>query len=72
MDSAGIIPEEDLQDKPETSLATQAPAPISEEGEERLTVFQDFLEGLDLGEEDSEENSEDEDSEENDEEEQED
>jgi uncharacterized protein len=52
MDSAGIIPEEDLQEEPsagETSAATSGPP---EEGEDRLSVFQDFLEKLDLDNED--------------------
>ncbi|HMN15716.1 MAG TPA: DUF151 domain-containing protein, partial [Bellilinea sp.] len=47
MDSAGITPEEDLQDqKPEA--ASQPDETESEDGDERLSVFQDFLEGLDL------------------------
>ena len=53
MDSSGIIPEEDLQDKPgapQTGPAAAAPAPAdAETSEDRLSVFQDFLEGLDLG-----------------------
>jgi uncharacterized protein len=52
MDSAGIIPEEDLQ---EEAAGTDQPAvetEASEEGDERLSVFQDFLEKLDLDNED--------------------
>jgi bifunctional DNase/RNase len=53
MDSAGITPEEDLQDqKPEA--ASQPDETESEDGDERLSVFQDFLEGLDLDDIDSE------------------
>jgi bifunctional DNase/RNase len=47
MDSAGIIPEEDLQEQPpEDSQAAEAPE--VEASDDRLSVFQDFLEGLDL------------------------
>jgi hypothetical protein len=48
MDAAGIIPEEDLQEtdqlKPEKKAESEP-----EPGEERLSVFEDFLEKLDLG-----------------------
>jgi len=47
MDSAGITPEQDM---PEISpmLEKNEPAPLSEEGTERLSVFEDFLGKLDL------------------------
>ena len=49
MESAGIIPEEDLKEQPvESEAETSAPEPEVEEADERLSVFQDFLEGLDL------------------------
>jgi hypothetical protein len=60
MDSAGITPEEDLhseappaKEKPTRKAAPAAdqPAPVEpapEGGEERLSIFEDFLEGLDL------------------------
>jgi len=52
MDSAGIIPEEGLQDQPADepgSLEKPVDAePAGESSEDRLSVFQDFLEGLDL------------------------
>lgn len=47
MDSAGIIPEQDMpenSDEPEKS----EPAPLTKEGAERLTVFEDFLGKLDM------------------------
>ncbi len=47
MDVAGIIPEEDLQEEGGESPAAETEAE-AEGGEERLSVFQDFLEGLDL------------------------
>lgn len=54
MDSAGIIPEEDLQEQETT------PEPV-EGGEERLSVFEDFLDKLDIDDVDNEENDEEED-----------
>jgi bifunctional DNase/RNase len=53
MDTAGIIPEEDLQEQP--AEPEEKPAlvePETEVSEDRLSVFQDFLEGLDLEESD--------------------
>lgn len=64
MDTAGILPEEDIQEsggeeKPRKALpkseltgddeeTTETPD-AAEGGEERLSIFKDFLEGLDLG-----------------------
>ena len=46
MDSAGIVPEPDLQEEPVTN---STPEPELDEGsQERLSVFEDFLDGLDL------------------------
>jgi hypothetical protein len=58
MDSAGIVPEEDLQEEssPKAITARESEA---EGGEERLSVFQDFLEKLDLNSLDSKGNDED-------------
>lgn len=62
MDSAGIIPEEDLQDEDEEGAQkAQAEEPEIEVGEERLSVFQDFLNNLEIDDGDDEENEEDED-----------
>jgi bifunctional DNase/RNase len=47
MDSAGIIPEEDLQEST-TEKPSEKAEPEAEGGEERLSVFEDFLEKLDL------------------------
>jgi bifunctional DNase/RNase len=55
MDTAGIIPEEDMQGQAETEGQPAAAAEESEVSSERLSVFEDFLEGLDLDEADSEE-----------------
>lgn len=49
MDSAGIIPEEDLQEQ------ELPPEPV-EGGEERLSVFEDFLDRLDIDDVGNEEN----------------
>jgi bifunctional DNase/RNase len=60
MDSAGIIPEEDLQEGGSEPGPTEG-ADIPEEAEGRLSVFEDFLDKLDIdseesdGEEDQEE-----------------
>jgi bifunctional DNase/RNase len=54
MDVAGITPEEDLQESGEPGAGEGAEV---ESGEERLSVFQDFLEGLDLEDLDDEENN---------------
>jgi len=62
MESAGIIPEEDMQEqpadeaKPAKLVKSTSAEPETEVSEDRLSVFQDFLEGLDL--DDSEENNE--------------
>lgn len=47
MDSAGIIPEPDMPGDSETPEKSE-PAPLSKEGVERLTVFENFLGKLDL------------------------
>jgi len=55
MDAAGIIPEQDIQQTAETPAASEAaggeggPVPGSDAGEERLSVFEDFLQNLNLG-----------------------
>ncbi|OGO28783.1 MAG: hypothetical protein A2Z16_14475 [Chloroflexi bacterium RBG_16_54_18] len=58
MESAGIIPEEDLQEEQtQGELPAGEPEPV-EEPDERLSVFQDFLEGLELDNTDDDENHE--------------
>jgi bifunctional DNase/RNase len=47
MDSVGVIPEEDIQEADaEKNQKAETPAP--EENEENLSVFEDFLENLNL------------------------
>jgi uncharacterized protein len=53
MDAAGITPEEDLQEGEEEIKGEEGQE--GEGGEERLSVFKDFLEGLDLEDLDNEE-----------------
>lgn len=53
MDIAGVVPEKDLQSEtqeslPATSSPTPKPAQEEEISNERLSVFEDFLENLDL------------------------
>lgn len=51
IDSAGIIPERDVSDRDSSQLATphkSTPIEGTEESEERLSVFEDFLQNLDL------------------------
>ena len=47
MDSAGIVPEQDMPEEGEASEKSE-PAPLTKEGAERLTVFEDFLGKLNL------------------------
>jgi len=49
MDAAGIIPEADMPE--DGALPEQSePAPLTKEGTERLSIFEDFLEKLDFDE----------------------
>jgi hypothetical protein len=49
MDSAGIIPEKDIVEKPAPPVnLPPSPAPAEEDSEGRLSVFEDFLEKLDF------------------------
>jgi bifunctional DNase/RNase len=47
MDAAGVTPEQDMPESNPTP-SRPAPVPLSEEGSERLSVFEDFLGKLDL------------------------
>lgn len=60
MDEAGIIPEQDVSDEAETPEEAES-APLSEEGTERLSVFEDFLEKLEFDKSDDEDKPDDED-----------
>jgi len=51
LDSVGVIPEEDLQESINNKDTKNEPAP-SEINEDNLSVFEDFLENLDIDDED--------------------
>ena len=61
MEEAGIVPEQDVSDETEMIEKTE-PAPLSEEGTERLSVFEDFLEKLEFDKSDDEDKPDDEES----------
>jgi uncharacterized protein len=48
MESAGIVPEQDLPEGATPPPSKVAPAQLTEEGNDRLSVFEDFLGKLDL------------------------
>jgi hypothetical protein len=59
MDMAGITPEDDLREKPTTQKAEKsASEPEAEGGEERLSIFEDFFEKLDMEDLDKEDGDE--------------
>ena len=60
MDEAGIIPEQDVSEETD-ALENAEPAPLTEEGTERLSVFEDFLEKLEFDKSDDEDKPDDED-----------
>lgn len=62
MDEAGIIPEQDMPEGEEAAPSdiSEAPAPLSQESTERLSVFEDFLEKLDFDKPEDDGNSDDE------------
>ena len=49
MNTAGIIPEEDLQEASESPETAQSAPEPGEPGASRLSIFEDFLDQLDLG-----------------------
>jgi len=59
MDAAGIVPEEEIQEE-QAAPSHQLDEPEAEIPEEHLSVFEDFLEQLDVGKEDDQENDEEE------------
>ena len=61
MEEAGIVPEQDIPEEEEAPEKTE-PAPLSEEGTERLSVFEDFLEKLEFDKPDDKDKPDDEES----------
>jgi Uncharacterized conserved protein len=47
MEEAGIVPEQDMPEEEETPEQAE-PTPLTQEGTERLSVFEDFLEKLEF------------------------
>jgi bifunctional DNase/RNase len=60
MDEAGIVPEQDIPEEEEAPQKSE-PAPLTEEGTERLSVFEDFLDKLEFDKPDDKDKPEDED-----------
>jgi bifunctional DNase/RNase len=60
MDEAGIIPEQDIPEEEELPQKAE-PTPLSEEGTERLSIFEDFLEKLEFDKPDDKDKPEDDD-----------
>lgn len=54
METAGIVPESDIStSSPETSTGTTSSREIPAASEDRLSIFEDFLDNLDIDDEDS-------------------
>jgi bifunctional DNase/RNase len=60
LDSVGVVPEEDIQESTEEP-GQKTEMPASEINEENLSVFEDFLENLDIDDEDKGDQEDDED-----------
>jgi bifunctional DNase/RNase len=58
MDAAGIIPEDDLQEEGSEPIQDHPETEIEEDSDDRLSVFQDFLENLDIDSSDDQEDGE--------------
>jgi uncharacterized protein len=63
MENAGVIPEQETEIN-EDDAETSMPEEVEEEAEERLSVFEDFLQNLDIDSSSGEDSAEDEDEEE--------
>jgi len=50
MDAAGMSPEQDMpaQANPSPTPRKEAPAPLSDEANDRLSIFKDFIDKLDI------------------------
>ncbi len=62
MESAGVVPEQEVEE--EAPLEEEPAEALGEEGEERLSVFEDFLEQLDIDTSEDDEDEDEEDAEE--------
>jgi len=48
MDTAGMSPEQDMPAETSTPPRKEAPAPLSDEANDRLSIFKDFIDKLDM------------------------
>ena len=48
MDAAGMSPEQDMPVETSTPPQREAPAPLSDEANDRLSIFKDFIDKLDI------------------------
>ncbi len=69
MESAGVVPEQEVEE--EAPVGEEPPEALGEEGEERLSVFEDFLEQLDIDTSDDDDDDDDEEDDDDDEDEEE-
>ena len=62
MDEVGIIPDQDISEMPSNiEEAATTDKDTTEDGEDRLSIFEDFLDNIDISDDDSDEGLEDED-----------
>jgi bifunctional DNase/RNase len=59
MDAAGIVPDEEIQETPAPAQSGSQPEEAAEPEEDRLSIFEDFLDKLDLNKLDQDESGED-------------
>lgn len=48
MEAAGMLPDQDMPETANSAPRNEAPAPLSDEANDRLTVFKDFIDKLDI------------------------
>jgi hypothetical protein len=48
MEAAGMTPEVDMPAEASTPARREAPAPLSDEANDRLSIFKDFIDKLDI------------------------
>lgn len=48
MESAGVVPDQDMPEPPSAPTRKEAPLPLPDDASDRLSVFKDFIEKLDI------------------------
>ena len=48
MEAAGMLPDQDMPETAAPAPRTEAPAPLSDEANDRLSIFKDFIDKLDI------------------------